>query len=92
MPNTRVMLWVAFAAILYLNYEAWMHDYREPAPSTAASTVASSPAAGAPAASNSLADSIPKAGSAAPQRCRDRAAARHRAAARGFRCNAARGD
>ncbi len=66
MPNTRVMLWVAFAAILYLNYEAWMHDYREPAPSTAASTVASSPAAGAPAASNSLADSIPKAGSAAP--------------------------
>ena len=30
MPNTRIMLWVAFAAILYLNYEAWMHDYREP--------------------------------------------------------------
>ncbi len=75
MPNTRVMLWVALAAILYLNYEAWMHDYREPAPSTAASTAAppsdTSSTAGAaggtsPAASNSLADSIPKAGSAAP--------------------------
>ena len=32
MPNTRLMLWIALAAILYLNYEAWMHDYREPAP------------------------------------------------------------
>jgi len=27
MPNTRVMLWIAFAAILFLNYEAWMRDY-----------------------------------------------------------------
>ena len=27
MPNTRVMLWVALAAILFLNYEAWMRDY-----------------------------------------------------------------
>ncbi len=33
MPNTRVMLWVALAAILFLNYEAWMRDY--PAPSVA---------------------------------------------------------
>ena len=31
MANTRLMLWVALAAILYLNYEAWMRDYREPA-------------------------------------------------------------
>ncbi len=69
------MLWVALAAILYLNYEAWMHDYREPAPSTAASTAASSsgapsaagaPGGASPAASNSLAESIPKAGSAPP--------------------------
>ena len=35
MANTRLMLWFALAAILYLNYEAWMRDYREPA-STAA--------------------------------------------------------
>ena len=27
MPNTRAMLWLAFAAILFLNYEAWMRDY-----------------------------------------------------------------
>ncbi len=65
MPNTRVMLWVALAAILYLNYEAWMQDYREPAPSAAAPSAASPSTAGAPAASNSLVDSIPKAGSAA---------------------------
>lgn len=30
MPNTRVMLWVALAAILFLNYEAWMRDYPAP--------------------------------------------------------------
>ena len=28
MPNTRIMLWLALAAILYLNYEAWMKDYQ----------------------------------------------------------------
>ncbi len=58
MPNTRVMLMVAFAAILYLNYEAWMRDYREPV--TAASTQSAS---GAP---DTLADSVPKAETAAP--------------------------
>ena len=56
MPNTRVMLWVAFAAILYLNYEAWMHDYREPAVVGAAQSTA-----GAPGAAQTLADSVPKA-------------------------------
>ncbi len=61
MPNTRVMLMVAFAAILYLNYEAWMRDYREPV--VAAS---SRPASGAPGASNTLADSVPKAETATP--------------------------
>ena len=45
MPNTRVMLWVAFAAILYLNYEAWMHDYREPAAVAAAQSAAGARAA-----------------------------------------------
>ncbi len=27
MPNIRVMLWAALAAVLFLNYEAWMQDY-----------------------------------------------------------------
>ncbi|MGO9038678.1 MAG: membrane protein insertase YidC [Steroidobacteraceae bacterium] len=56
MPNTRVMLMVAFAAILYLNYEAWMRDYREPVAGASSQT-----ASGAPGASNTLADSVPKA-------------------------------
>jgi YidC/Oxa1 family membrane protein insertase len=54
MPNTRVMLWVALAAILFLNYEAWMKDY--PASTPAAS--AQSPVGGA-ARSNSLGESVP---------------------------------
>ena len=58
MANTRLMLWIALAAILYLNYEAWIRDYREPAPAVPA---ASAPASGA--AQNSLADSVPKAAS-----------------------------
>jgi YidC/Oxa1 family membrane protein insertase len=54
MANTRLMLWVALAAILYLNYEAWIQDYREP---TARVSAASAPASGT--AQNPLADSIP---------------------------------
>ncbi len=57
MPNIRVMLWVAFAALLYLNYEAWNHDYAAPAPILGAGA-ASSPA-------RTLGDSIPQ--SANPQ-------------------------
>ena len=57
MPNIRVMLWVAFAALLYLNYEAWNHDYAAPAPILGAGT-ASPPA-------RTLGDSIPQ--SANPQ-------------------------
>ncbi len=30
MPNIRVMLWGALAAILFLNYEAWLRDYPPP--------------------------------------------------------------
>jgi YidC/Oxa1 family membrane protein insertase len=54
MPNTRLMLWFAFAAILFYNYEAWVHDYSEPAPSAVAA------GAGARAPASSLADSLPK--------------------------------
>ena len=39
MANTRIMIWFAFAAILYLNYEAWIRDYQAPA-STAARALA----------------------------------------------------
>ena len=42
-PNLRMLLWVVLAALLYLNYEAWMRDY---APAT--------PAASSAATSNSL--------------------------------------
>jgi YidC/Oxa1 family membrane protein insertase len=48
------MLWVALAAILYLNYEAWVHDYREPAITSLTQEGAAAPSA------NPLADSIPK--------------------------------
>jgi YidC/Oxa1 family membrane protein insertase len=56
MANTRLMLWIALAAILYLNYEAWIRDYHESAQSLPA---AAAPASGA--AQSSLADSVPKA-------------------------------
>jgi YidC/Oxa1 family membrane protein insertase len=56
MPNTRVMLWIALAAILFLNYEAWMRDYPASAPGTAQSPI------GNVATSNKLGDSVPQAG------------------------------
>src|SRR5580700_3193997 len=62
MPNTRVLLWAALAAILYLNYDAWMHDYQAPA---AASTVGQSGAAPSGKA-GTLGDSVPQAWNAAP--------------------------
>jgi YidC/Oxa1 family membrane protein insertase len=55
MPNTRVMLWVALAAILFLNYEAWMRDY----PATLSGTGQS--AIGSTAGSNKLGESVPQA-------------------------------
>ncbi|HWS68557.1 MAG TPA: membrane protein insertase YidC [Steroidobacteraceae bacterium] len=58
MPNIRVMLWAALAAILFLNYEAWMQDY--PA-SPATGAPASSTAAGSNAPANKLGDSVPQA-------------------------------
>jgi YidC/Oxa1 family membrane protein insertase len=55
MPNIRVMLWVALAAILFLNYEAWMRDYPE-------SAAADLHGAASGAADNRLGDSVPLAG------------------------------
>ena len=58
MPNTRVMLWIALAAILFLNYEAWMRDYPASLATDAAASV------GGPANGNRLGESVPQANSA----------------------------
>jgi YidC/Oxa1 family membrane protein insertase len=54
------MLWLALAAILYLNYEAWMRDYPEGVATPQAAPAAVAPA-GVPAtpAASSLQESIP---------------------------------
>jgi YidC/Oxa1 family membrane protein insertase len=62
MPNTRILLWVALAAILYLNYEAWMRDY--PATGTAGSVNQS--VTGVRGSSSTLGDSVPQAANTAP--------------------------
>ena len=56
MPNTRMLLWFALAAILYLNYETWMHDY----PAAGAQTSLAS-ANGTPGSGSTLGDSVPQA-------------------------------
>ena len=61
MPNTRMLLWFALAAILYLNYETWMHDY----PAAGAQSSLSQPVSGAPSNASSLGDSVPQAASVA---------------------------
>jgi YidC/Oxa1 family membrane protein insertase len=63
MPNIRIILWGVLAAILYLNYTTWLHDYEPqvvPSAQTSTSTGAggTGPAASAPA--NSLANSVPQ--------------------------------
>ena len=58
MPNIRVLLWVAFAAVLYLNYDAWMRDDRATLEAAGvAAMAAGAPAAGPPPA---LGASIPQ--------------------------------
>ncbi|MBS0613846.1 MAG: membrane protein insertase YidC [Proteobacteria bacterium] len=63
MVNQRVFLWLALAAVLFLNYQTWMHDY-PPAAMPAAATTSSAPSA----AGGTLADAVPSiaAPSAAP--------------------------
>jgi YidC/Oxa1 family membrane protein insertase len=63
MPNIRLMLWGVLAAILFLNYQTWMHDY-EPTVSPAAQTNTGTASTAATPAST-LADSLPQAASAA---------------------------
>jgi YidC/Oxa1 family membrane protein insertase len=57
MPNNRILLWLALAAILFYNYEAWMHDY--PA------LPAAGPSLQLPGGAGSLGDQVPQAASAA---------------------------
>jgi YidC/Oxa1 family membrane protein insertase len=66
MPNIRLALWGVLAAILFLNYQTWLHDYQAPvgAPAAQTSNGAGGPTAAAPA--NTLADSLPQAPAAAP--------------------------
>ena len=54
MVNQRLFLWLALGAILYLNYETWMRDYRPLAPPVAAGAVSTPRPVG-----GSLADSVP---------------------------------
>jgi len=54
MPNTRIVLWFALAAILFYNYQAWMLDY----PSSAQATITGTGPSAAP---TNLGDSLPQA-------------------------------
>lgn len=56
MPNNRVIFWVALAALLYLNYSTWMHDY----PPTLPPAVQNTGTVG-----NQLGDSVPQSQTAA---------------------------
>jgi YidC/Oxa1 family membrane protein insertase len=61
MPNIRVMLWAALAAILFLNYEAWMQDYPASPAAGAPAAGTSSSTAGSNAPASRLGDSVPQA-------------------------------
>jgi YidC/Oxa1 family membrane protein insertase len=59
MGNIRLVLWATLAALLYMNYEAWVRDY----PATRA--VSSSIEAGGAKSAHALGDSVPQAASGA---------------------------
>ena len=60
MDNQRLFLWTGLALVLFLNYQAWQHDY---APPPAAPSTTSAPAtAQAPSAGSSLSDALPTVG------------------------------
>ena len=62
MDNQRLFLWTGLAVLVFLNFQAWQHDYA-PAPETPAART-TTPAPAAPAAASSLSESLP--GVAAP--------------------------
>jgi YidC/Oxa1 family membrane protein insertase len=59
MPNIRVLLLAALAALLYLNYEAWITDYPPGLPAAQSAPGTSAPA-------NTLGESVPAAPAGAP--------------------------
>ena len=59
MPNIRLMLWGVLAAILFISYQTWLHDYEPPV-----STVTPTSAAPAGAPASTLGDSVPQPASA----------------------------
>jgi YidC/Oxa1 family membrane protein insertase len=61
MPNIRVMLWAALAAVLFLNYEAWMQDYPASPATGAPAAATSSTVTGSNAPASKLGDSVPQA-------------------------------
>ncbi|HWX81664.1 MAG TPA: membrane protein insertase YidC [Steroidobacteraceae bacterium] len=61
MPNIRLILWGVLAALLFLNYQTWMHDYES---ATTAAQSAGSASNSAPA--NSLSQSVPAAAQPVP--------------------------
>jgi YidC/Oxa1 family membrane protein insertase len=46
LSNPRVLVWVALAAVLMLNYQAWMHDYGAPDKAAVAAQASSTKAPG----------------------------------------------
>ncbi|HZE44697.1 MAG TPA: membrane protein insertase YidC [Steroidobacteraceae bacterium] len=61
MPNIRLMLWGVLAAVLFLNYETWLHDYEPPV-----SAVTQQGTAPASAPASTLGDSLPQPVPSAP--------------------------
>src|ERR1700723_2783919 len=61
MPKTPPLLWFAPAAILFYNYQAWMHDY----PPAGGHDIAMHTTGSAPGAAATLGDSVPQAASSA---------------------------
>ncbi|HMD27228.1 MAG TPA: membrane protein insertase YidC [Steroidobacteraceae bacterium] len=56
MPNIRLVLWGVLAALLFLNYQTWVHDYET---ASQAAQSAATQSSGAPA--NALGESVPQA-------------------------------
>jgi YidC/Oxa1 family membrane protein insertase len=63
MPNIRMLLWGAFAFLLYMNYQAWVHDYD--VPTTVAIKGAPGTSGTPSAAADTLGDTVPQANSSA---------------------------
>ena len=61
MDNQRLFLWTGLALVLFLNYQAWQHDYA-PSPVTPSAESEALPKSAAPAPGTSLSDALPSIG------------------------------